>query len=183
MNMSLLTEQHRIDEFKHIKEFLEEIEVAAEVLEQGNMVQETCLMICLPTWNEDWKEEMEEEADLHFASGYLMQLGEEDEQLTKYLVLYMPIQVDLTGISREKALEFVNTVNLSLPLGTCFYAENPSDGRMMIHVKYMIGGYMEEYLDEGVVCETVLEMGYAYDTLKEELLELVKDDGNNTEAE
>ena len=180
--MPLLSEQHKKEELKHMKEFLEEIEVAAEVLESGNLVEETCLMICLPTWKEDWKEEMEDQEDLHFASGYLMQLGEEDEQLTKYLALYMPIQVDLTGISREKVLEFVNTVNLSLPLGTCFYAENPSDGRMMIHVKYMIGGYVEEFLDEGVVCETVLEMGYAYDTLKEQLLELVKNDKDHTKA-
>lgn len=170
--MALITEKDRIQEFENIKSILQEVDVAAEVLKKGSNLEQSCMVISMPTAVEEWKEEFQE--DLHVASAYLTQLGEDEEQLTKYLVIYMPIQVDVSGVDELTILKFVNDSNMQMPVGTCFYCEDPKDGRMLVQVKWSVGGRVDELLDEGVICEAVYELGYAYDMLKEHLLEMVK---------
>ena len=168
--MALITEQDRIKEFENIKEFLEELEVAAEILQKGGSLEESCLLLSMPTETEELNGILPD--DLHMATAYLTQTGDEEDQLTKYLTIYMPIQVDLTGADEGKVLKYVNDCNESFPFGTCFYGENPLTGRMLVQVKWSIGGPVDELLDEGVVCEAIFELGCLYDLLKEELLEM-----------
>lgn len=170
--MSLITEKDRIKEFENIKEILSRLDIAAEILKAGERLEESCLLLSMPTNMEDWRAEFEE--DLHLATGYLVQMGEEEEQQTKYLMLYMPIQVDLSGCDELEILRFANKTNETLPVGTCFCKEDEESGRMLLQIKCIIGGYVDEFLDEGVVCEAVYELGYAYDRLKQELQELTR---------
>lgn len=168
--MPFITERDRVEEFENLKEVLDELEVAAEIIPSGEGLEQSCLLICLPTGTEDWEEEYK--TDLHIASAYLIQLDEDESQLTKYLMLYMPIQVDLKGADDLAILRLVNEVNQEISFGTCFYGKEPTTDRMLLQIKWLIGGAVDSFLDEGVICETIFELGGIYDRLKERLLEL-----------
>ena len=170
--MARITERDRIEEFENIQEMLNTLEVAAKILEAGPNLEESCMLISLPTNVEDWEEEYKE--DLHIATGYLIQMGEEENQQTKYLMLYMPVQVDLTSVDELVLLKLANELNQTLPVGACFVGKDKNSERVLLQIKCFIGGYVEEFLDEGVVCEAVFELGSIYDRLKEQLLDLVQ---------
>ena len=168
--MAFITEKDRLDEFENLKELLDELEVAAEIIPAGPVVEQSCLMIALPTNIEDWEQEYK--TDLHMAAAYLIQIGDDEEQLTKYMMIYMPVQVDLTGVDELAVLKLINEANKEISFGTCFYAEEQNSKRMLLQVKCLIGGAVDEYLDEGVVCEVIYDLGVIYDMLKERLLKL-----------
>lgn len=168
--MAVITEQDRIEEFENLKEILDRLDVAAQIIPAGQGLEQSCLMICMPTDMEDWKEEYK--TDLHIAAAYLIQMSDDEEQLTKYLMIYMPIQVDLEEEKELEILRLVNEVNQNIAYGTCFYGKDSVSGKWLLQIKWLIGGDVGHYLDEGVVCETIFELGSIYDMLKERLLKL-----------
>ncbi|MGN0330596.1 MAG: hypothetical protein ACI4D5_05075 [Kineothrix sp.] len=168
--MAIITEEDRLREYENIKEILDELDVAAEILRIGDESEMSCMMISLPTEVEDWREEYK--TDLHMATAHLIQLSEDQEQLTKYLMVYVPVQVDLRETDELEVLRLINRINNTLAVGTCFYGKEPTSERMLLQIKWMIGGRVDENLDEGVVCEAIYELGATYDRLKAQLLEL-----------
>ena len=176
--MAIITEHDRKKEFEHIKEFLDALDVAADIAETGADQGQTCLLISLPTEIENWKEEYQ--TDLHLATGYLFQLSDDEDQLTKYLMLYMPVKVDLRDVDELELLRLVNELNRKMRIGTCFYGTEENTGRVLLQVKWLIGGRVDVFLDEGVVCEAVFELGALYDQLKEQLAGL---EGNRHERD
>ena len=170
--MALITEQDRIEEFQNIKDVLDKLDIAAEILKPREGQPQSCLMVSLPTDIEDWEKEYE--TDMHMAVCNLIQLDTEEAQQTKYLMIYSAVMVDMSGVDELGIYRFLNEANRNLKVGTCFFGEDLNDGRKLVQLKWMIGGYVDEYLDAGVVGEAILELGNTYDTLKEQLLKQVE---------
>ena len=168
--MAVITEEYRIREFEYLKRLLEAGDIAAKILHSDGVLDESCLIISMPTTSDDLDGLVP--SDLHMAKAYLSQSDDEDEDTaTKYLSFIMPIQVDLKDVDEYKMLKYLNECNECIPFGTCYYSENPLSGRMLVQVKWAIGGVMDEPLNANVFCDTVCELGFLYDSLKEELLE------------
>ena len=43
------SEQEKIAEYEYLRDFLDEVEIAAEVLPKGKVAEESALLVCLPT--------------------------------------------------------------------------------------------------------------------------------------
>lgn len=170
--MANITDKDRIKEYENMKDMLDSLEIACEILPKNALVEQSSLLISLPTSCEDWETEFE--TDMHVATGQLIQLSDDEQQLTKYLMLYVPIQVDVKGLDELVLLRLMNEVNSEIPIGTCFCAEEPGTGRLLLQIKWLIGGFVGEYIEEAVLCEALFEIGSVYDEVKEKLVELVE---------
>lgn len=169
--MPLIKEEEKKQEFENLKEILASLQIASEIMQKGDLVPETCLLITLPTTMKNWEEEYK--TDMHMASAYLMQMDELDEQQTKYMMIYSQIQVDLADVPLAKIYPFLNLWNRYSAVGTYYVGEDPGTGKLLVHMKGIIGGGVEGFIDEAVICETIYELGYKYDEIKAELLELL----------
>ena len=171
--MAILTGADKKREFEHIMEFLNDLQIASNIIEaeDENGDQDCCLMVALPTGVEDWKEEYQ--TDIHLAVGTMIQLSDDKDQLTKYLMFYMAVQVDLQDADELAVLRLGNEWNRTMRVGSCIYGREKETGRTLLQVKCLIGACVDDDLDEGVVCETIYELGDLYDRLKEQLSALV----------
>lgn len=173
--MALITEQDRQNEFTSICSLLDKLEIAAQILPKNEMIDQACMMISLPTNCSDWSAETET-GDLHLTTGYLVQIGEEENQQTKYLMLYMPVQVDVSNVDELTLLRYVNDLGKKFPFGSFFTQKDERTDRLLVQAKYMLGGYVGEELDGGVVGEVIYELGAAYDMIKADLLAMTGQD-------
>ncbi|MGN0342466.1 MAG: hypothetical protein ACI4DO_06715 [Roseburia sp.] len=169
--MGQLTEQEKIEDFERIKDMLDELNQAAEILQVGEDNSETVMMVVLPTTMEDWEEEYK--TDMHMATCYIMQPEGEEGQPTKYMMIYTPILVDVSTLDELEVLRYISELNRTLLVGSCFYGEDLNDGRRLVQIKWTIGGYAGEPFDEGIVCEALYELGSTYDTIKAHLKEMI----------
>ena len=157
------TDQEKMQEFERLKDFLESLDLAAEILPKGNVLDDIILLVSLPSIEEYPSDRETTEADLHLAAGYLMDLDDTDQRLCKYLLFYSQIIVDLSGFERTEILENINQLNRNVRMGHYFYG--PADGKEeeMLQYRVMVSGAEDQPLDEGVVADTLLEMGVGYD--------------------
>lgn len=157
------TDQEKMQEFERLKDFLESLDLAAEILPKGNVLDDIILLVSLPSIEEYPSDRETTEADLHLAAGYLMDLDDTDQRLCKYLLFYSQIIVDLSGFERTEILENINQLNRNVRMGHYFYG--PADGKEeeMLQYRVMVSGAEDQPLDEGVVADALLEMGVGYD--------------------
>ena len=157
------TDQEKMQEFERLKDFLESLDMAAEILPKGNVLDDIILLVSLPSIEEYPSDREATEADLHLAAGYLMDLDDTDQRLCKYLLFYSQIIVDLSGFERTEILENINQLNRNVRMGHYFYG--PADGKEeeMLQYRVMVSGAEDQPLDEGVVADALLEMGVGYD--------------------
>ena len=157
------TDQEKMQEFERLKDFLESLDMAAEILPKGNVLDDIILLVSLPSIEEYPDDREATEADLHLAAGYLMDLDDTDQRLCKYLLFYSQIIVDLSGFERTEILENINQLNRNVRMGHYFYG--PADGKEeeMLQYRVMVSGAEDQPLDEGVVADALLEMGVGYD--------------------
>ena len=154
------TDQEKMQEFERLKDFLESLDMAAEILPKRNVLDDIILLVSLPSI-EEYPDDRE--ADLHLAAGYLMDLDDTDQRLCKYLLFYSQIIVDLSSFERTEILENINQLNRNVRMGHYFYG--PADGKEeeMLQYRVMVSGAEDQPLDEGVVADALLEMGVGYD--------------------
>ena len=157
------TDQEKMQEFERLKDFLESLDMAAEILPKGNVLDDIILLVSLPSIEEYPDDREATEADLHLAAGYLMDLDDTDQRLCKYLLFYSQIIVDLSSFERTEILENINQLNRNGRMGHYFYG--PADGKEeeMLQYRVMVSGAEDQPLDEGVVADALLEMGVGYD--------------------
>ena len=97
------TDQEKMQEFERLKDFLESLDMAAEILPKGNVLDDIILLVSLPSIEEYPDDREATEADLHLAAGYLMDLDDTDQRLCKYLLFYSQIIVDLSSFESERS--------------------------------------------------------------------------------
>lgn len=173
--MPLLQEQEKEKELIQIRDFLDEMEIAAEVMPKNGLVESACLLIGLPT---DEELEMEEEdllpEDAHLAACYLVQLSDAQDQNTKYLMLYFMVPQELSGADELAVLRIINDMNQTVSMGGFVFGETQGMKGPEKHVQYKVtvGAGTDGFWDEGVLVEMIIEAGMYYDMMKERLAEL-----------
>lgn len=177
--MPLLTRKEKDTELKQICEVLNSYDFIAEFLPKGKLFEESCIFLSMPTDDEGDFDENDENADLHMAVMYLLQLDTEEEaQMTKYLLLVFKLLVDISSIEERKLFQLINEMNQFARMGTFFIGEEElPDGKIerTIQYKHLIGASTDEAFDEGVVGEAIIEIGFYYDELKERVLALLEE--------
>lgn len=157
------TDQEKMQEFERLKDFLESLDMAAEILPKGNVLDDIILLVSLPSIEEYPDDREATEADLHLAAGYLMDLDDTDQRLCKYLLFYSQIIVDLSSFERTEILENINQLNRNVRMGHYFYGSADGKEEEMLQYRVMVSGAEDQPLDEGVVADALLEMGVGYD--------------------
>ena len=157
------TDQEKMQEFERLKDFLESLDMAAEILPKGNVLDDIILLVSLPSIEEYPNDREATEADLHLAAGYLMDLDDTDQRLCKYLLFYSQIIVDLSSFERTEILENINQLNRNVRMGHYFYGQADGKEEEMLQYRVMVSGAEDQPLDEGVVADALLEMGVGYD--------------------
>ena len=114
------TDQEKMQEFERLKDFLESLDLAAEILPKGNVLDDIILLVSLPSIEEYPSDREATEADLHLAAGYLMDLDDTDQRLCKYLLFYSQIIVDLSSFERTEILENINQLNRNVRMDIIF---------------------------------------------------------------
>lgn len=169
--MALITDQDRREEFENLKEYFEEVDIISQIIDKKEPYNQACMLIALPTSDDTIWESEEMPEDPHLATAYLMQLGEEENQLTKYMMLYFQVAVDLTDVSEIEILRLINKANRTLSVGHFFYSEDVQ-GVLSVQYKVLVGSASDQYTDIAVVCEHIWAMGDFYDQMKADLLTL-----------
>ena len=157
------TDQEKMQEFERLKDFLESLDLAAEILPKGNVLDDIILLVSLPSIEEYPSDREATEADLHLAAGYLMDLDDTDQRLCKYLLFYSQIIVDLSSFERTEILENINQLNRNVRMGHYFYGSADGKEEEMLQYRVLVSGAEDQPLDEGVVADALLEMGVGYD--------------------
>lgn len=169
--MPLLNKEDKRKELEVICDFLNNLEFPAAILPEGPWAEESSLLVELPIEEEvDWNgEEFPEDAPI--AAAHILQLSEEEKQLTKYLVFYFMLPEGIGEDKEAEALKLVNTMNQQIRMGSFFYGESQGKNGLENHIQYRlsIGVSTDEMWDEGVVGEALIEMGLYYDLMQEEI--------------
>lgn len=165
------TEEEKKEELKRLAEFLDSVEIPAEVLDKGPYAADVSLLISLPT--------VEDQADLtgknaseklHLATANLVDL--EEPETVKYLSLYTQVRTDTGNLPESELLRLINEINQRVRVGH-FYCSRIETGERVVQYRASVMGAAQEPLDEGVTANAVLEMGIGYDHMKAALEELL----------
>lgn len=175
------TEEEKKEELKRLAEFLNSVEIPAEVLEKGPYAAAVSLLISLPTV-EDQADLTEENAaeKLHLATAHLVDL--EEPAMVKYLSLYTQVRADAGVLSESELLSLINEINQGVRVGH-FYCSRVETGERMVQYRASVMGAAELPLDEGVAASAVLEMGIGYDHMKSVLTESAHSEKREGEKE
>ena len=168
------SEKEKRKELGRLADFLNSVEIAAQVVEKGPYAQESSLLLCLPS-AETPEGLTEENAPqlLHLATANLVDLEDPEPKIVKYLSLYSQVKTDLTGLEELEILRLLNHLNRAVRVGHFFYGEE--NGQRMVQYRAAVMGDAEKPLDEGVVANAAMEMGIGYDQMKDALEELQKE--------
>ncbi len=161
------TDKEKIEEFTRLRDVLDSIEIASEVLPKGELSEETTLLVCLPSAEKLPEEDEVKPEDLHMAAGYLIDLDDAEQKLAKYLLFYSQIPVDLSAMKVESVLLMINELNRKVRVGHYFLSQLEENGPYMVQYRATVSGMCDLPFDEGVVADTILEMGIAYDVARE----------------
>ena len=158
------TDQEKMQEFERLKDFLESLDLAAEILPKGNVLDDIILLVSLPSIRRIFPSDREAtEADLHLAAGYLMDLDDTDQRLCKYLLFYSQIIVDLAALTSRDSGEH-QSAESERSYGTLFLWTGRWKRRGNAAVPgHGSPGQEDQPLDEGTVADALLEMGVGYD--------------------
>lgn len=163
------TNQEKIEEFTRLRDFLESVEVASEVIPKGEMAEDTTLLVCLPGTDELAEDEEPTAEKLHVAAGYLLDLGESEKRLAKYMLFYTQIPADTSHMKVEEVLLMLNELNRTVRVGHYFLGKTEENQPLMVQYRATVTGVDGEPFDEGIVADTILEMGVGYEVAREAL--------------
>ena len=170
--MALLTKEERNQEIEALRNCLDELEFASAILPEGPWADQKGLLVELPGDEEiEWKAgEIPENARI--AAAYLMQLDEEEDQLTNYLLFCFELPQTIGDATELKVLKLINELNQQIRMG-CFYLDESRMEEVGRKVQYRlaVGASTDADFDEGLVGEAIIEMSLYYDLMEERLME------------
>lgn len=171
--MALLTKEEKNKEIEALRNCLDELEFASAILPEGPWADQKGLLVELPGDEEiEWKDgEIPE--NVRVAAAYIMQLDDEEEQLTKYLLFCFELPQTIGDATELRALKMINELNQQIRMGS-FYLD---DSRMeevgrKIQYRLAVGASTEAEFDEGLIGEAVIEMSLYYDLMEEKIMEI-----------
>ncbi len=162
--MAYLTLEQKQEELEALVDFLEDIDIAAEVMDAPEEEDDKLILVEFPGGDGPAKTPEELERVL---VGRIMQTPDEDEVYTKYLLLYTQVAVDVADKDELAVLRLVNDLNRTALVGSFFYSKEALDDECKIQYKVMIPSADDVPFDEGVVGETIINCGIMYDEAKE----------------
>ena len=165
------TEQEKLEEFHRLKEFLDSIEVAAEVIPKSENVEDVTLLVCLPDGSEIPEDHELTYEDLHMAAGYLLDLDDAEERLAKYMMFYSQISADMSSMTMAEVVLLLNEMNRTVRVGHYFLGQSEKNEPMMVHYRATVMCPGDESFDEGVVADTLLEMGVGYEAARQMIIQ------------
>jgi len=165
------SEQEKIAEYEYLRDFLDEVEIAAEVLPKGKVAEESALLVCLPTVEDIIDGENVDPEKMHVASAYLLDLDDTEMRLAKYLLLYAQIQVDISEMNTAEVLLLLNELNRTIRVGHYFLSKVEDVAVPMVQYRATVMAPEGEHFDGAIVADTILEMGVGYDIVKEALMQ------------
>lgn len=168
------SDEEKKEELERLVDFLDSVEIAAQVISKGVYAEDVSLLISLPTI-EDQDGVTEENAHelLHLATANLVDFDDPQQQVVKYLSLYAQVKADFAGVDEADILRLLNEMNRSVRVGHFFYG-GEEEVQNQVQYRAAVMGGADEYLDEGVVANVILEMGVGYDMMKDALEELAE---------
>jgi len=159
--MAVITDADRVAEFKNLLDFLIIIDAPAKIMTRDGT---SYLLVALPTNEEMW-EPTDTSEDPHFATLRLEQPLNPKSGATKSMILESRIKLDVGALHAEpRFLAALNELNGSLKLGAVFCAKRDADWGLTYRI--VLSGTAGEFLSEAAVCESIVEMGRAYDMIK-----------------
>lgn len=167
------TETEILEELTNIAGFLEEVDIAAQVVPKGPLLDQPSLLISLPSMEnfpEDFRDV--EIGHLHLASASLSDLSEGDIRVCRCLSIYSRVYAQRKEKDEFKILRLVNRMNQTVPVGHFFYGETEGEEEPMVQYRALLVGAEEKPFDVAAVAGAVMEMGIAYDLMKDALEEL-----------
>ena len=117
------TIEEKTEEFERLKEFLDSVEIAAEILPPGKLTEEPSLLVCLPSVEDAGREGEIRPEELHVAAGYFLNLDDTEQRLTKYLIFYTQIEAEFSSMSDLEILTLINQLNRTVRVGHYFYGK------------------------------------------------------------
>lgn len=161
------SDQEKIEELQRLRDFLDSVEIAAEVIPKGKLGDEILMLVALPTHDEDPEAEEISPEQIHAASVMMMDLDDNEKRLAKYLMFYTQIEADLSNMTIAEVILLLNDLNRTVRIGHYFLAEKEEGGPQVVHYRATVAGVEDEPFDEGIVADAILEMGIGYDYAKE----------------
>jgi len=159
------SEQEKIEEFQRLREFFDSVEIASEVLPKGKFADDVCFLVSLPSV-EDMDDENIDPEDLHIAAGYFLDMDDTENSLAKYLIFYTQIAADISCMSVPEILLLLNESNRTVRVGHYFYGKVEGKDEYMVQYRATVTGVEDQPFDEGIVADTIVEMGVGYDVMK-----------------
>ena len=169
------TIEEKTEEFERLKEFLDSVEIAAEILPPGKLTEEPSLLVCLPSVEDAGREGEIRPEDLHVAAGYFLNLDDTEQRLTKYLIFYTQIEAEFSSMSDLEILTLINQLNRTVRVGHYFYGKVDGSDAAVVQYRTTVACADGEPFDEGVIGDTIVEMGAGYDIAKETFAHANKD--------
>lgn len=163
------SENEKIQELKMIRDFLNEVEIASEVLEKGKVAEETSIVVCLPSVEDAMEGDEVNPEKLHVASGYLLDLDDTQQRLAKYLMFYTQIKADISAMTTAEVLLLLNELNRTVRVGHYFLGNVEDEEMPVVQYRATVTGAIGEPFDQGIVADTIIEMGVAFDSVSEVL--------------
>ena len=169
------SEQEKLEELEYLRDFLNDVEIASEVIPKNQIFVESTLLICLPSVEDIMEGDEVVPEKMHVASAYLLDLDDTEKRLAKYLLFYTQIKTDISALSTMEVILLLNELNRTVRVGHYFFGEVDGEEAPMVQYRATITGADGENFDGGLVADTILEMGVGYDMVKDKLMQANED--------
>ena len=169
--MPLLTERKKIEEYKKIVDYLNELEIPSKVAKEGEILEEACMVFYLPDFTDNSQSASiypENTSSSRFATGVITQMDERsEEQLTKYLNISVVENITNNIFEEDVLLKILNRLNQAVRVGNFFYEEDKSvfPKKKLVKYRYQIPASTMKDFDIAVICESIVEVGLGFDLL------------------
>lgn len=164
-------EQEKLEELEYLRDFLNEVEIASEVLPKSEIADEDILLVCLPSVEDAMEGDDVNPEKMHVVSGYLLDLASGENRLAKYLLLYTVINADISAMTAAEVVLLLNELNRTVRVGHYFLGAVEGGDVPMVQYRATVAGAEGEHFDGGVVADTIVEMGIGYDIVQKSLLQ------------
>ena len=165
--MALLTTEQKNQEIEALRICLDELQFASAILPEGPWADQKGLLIALPGEDDVEWTGTDIPEDARIAAAYIMQLDEEEDQLTKYLLFCVVFPFTIGVEDEVKCLKLVNEMNSQIRMGSFYLEEDAAKEEYQVQYRLAVGAVVDEPFDEGLVGEAILEMSLYYDLIEE----------------
>ena len=147
--------------FQRLKEFIEETDLTAEILEENPAIPADSLLIGLPSDNP-------EEGVVRYLVMNHIPVKDEISPYTYYFHLLLEIPMEIAGLKPETVLLAINAVNAVINVGHFVYTRE-GDEKARVQLRYTMAVDIEEMLMGSVLYECV-DFMLSSGTMMEEIL-------------